>query len=69
MTFEDTIRGYEGIFYSPVTVIYTRHISHFPTIWQLLLPFGLYNAFQVSWNHVEIILPVAMISIFLLGIE
>ena len=52
---------------SPVPVLYTRHTAHFLTVWQLLLPFGIYNAFQGSWNRVEMILLFAVISIFLFG--
>ena len=69
MTFEDTFIGCDRLFYSPVTLIYTRHNSHFLTAWQLLLTFGLYNYFQKYWNHVAMILSVVVISILLSGIK
>ena len=69
MTFEDTCGGCKRLFTSPVTVFYTCHTSRFLTVCQLLLPFGLYDAFQGSWNHVEMILYIAVIYIFLSGIE
>ena len=45
MTFEDTCVGYEHIFSSPINIFYTCHTARFLTVWQLLLPFGLYNSF------------------------
>ena len=38
-------------------------------VWQLLLPFDLYNVLQGSWNHVAVILLVVIISIFSFGLE
>ena len=69
MTFEDTCGGCERLFSSPVPVFYTRHTARFLSVWQLLLPFGLFDAFKGSWNHVAMIPSVAVISLFLFGIE
>ena len=38
MDFDDTCRGYKRLFSSPVNLFYTRHTSHFLTVWKLLLP-------------------------------
>ena len=67
--FEDTCGGYERLFSSPVPVFYTRHTDHLQTVRQLLLPFRIYDAFREFWNHVTMILLVAVISILLSGIE
>ena len=69
MKFEDTCGGCKRLFSSPIPVFYTRHTDHLLTIWQLLILFGLYNAFLGSWNHVSMIPLVKVISIFLFGIE
>ena len=69
MTFADSCGGCERLFSSPVPVFYTRHTARFLSVWQLLLPFGLFDAFKGSWNHVAMIPSVAVISLFLFGIE
>ena len=69
MVFEDTWGGCECLFSSPVPVFYTRRTSHLLTLWQILLPFCLYNTFQGSWNRVSMIPPIEVISIFLFGIK
>ena len=69
MTFKDTCGGCIHLFSFPGTIFYTLRTAHFLTVWQLLLPFGIYNAFQGSWNRVEIILLVTVIYIFLFGVE
>ena len=66
--FEDTCRGRELLFSSPVPVFYTHHTVHFLMVWKILFTFGLYHAFRGYWNHVAMILLVAIISIFLFGI-
>ena len=69
MAFEDTCGQCEGLLYSPVSLFYTRHTAHFLTVWQIILSFGLYDAFRVSWSDVTVILSLAVISILLFGIE
>ena len=67
--FEDICGICEFIFSSPVTLFYTHHTAHFITVWQLLLPFGLDEAFRGSWNHVTMILRVAVNSVLSFDIE
>ena len=69
VNFADTCGGLKCLFSFPFTAFYTHHKYSFLTVRQLLLPFGVYNAFQGYWNHVAMILLVAEISIFLFGIE
>ena len=69
MNFEDTCRWCKCLFSSPISVFYTRHTACFVTVWKLLLTFGLYKDFRGLWNHVAMILLVAVISIFLFSIE
>ena len=59
----------EHLFSSPNRIFYTRHNAHFLTVLQLLLPFGIYYAFQGYCNNVAMILLVAVISILLFGAE
>ena len=69
VTFEYTCGGCELLFYSPVPVLYTCHTTCFLMVWVLLLRLGIYNALRGYWNHVTMITSVALISIFLFGIE
>ena len=69
MIIDDTYGGCEALFSPPVPLLYTHHNSLFLMVWKLLLTFVLYNAFQISWNHVAMITSVALISIFLFGIK
>lgn len=50
-------------------LVYTRHTARFLSMWLLLLPFGLYDSFGDTWNHVGLIPAAAVLSIFLFGIE
>ena len=67
--FEDNLGSSERLLTSPVPLFYTRHLARFLSFWLLLLPFGLYEPFKDSWNHVGMIPATACISIFLFGIE
>ena len=49
--------------------MYTRHTARFLSMWLLLLPLGLYDTFGNSWNHLGLLPAVAVMSIFLFGIE
>jgi len=59
----------ERLFSSPVPLFYTRHTARFLTIWMLLLPFGLYDSFNSTYNHLGMIPCAAILAIFLFGIE
>ena len=67
--FEDNLGSSERILTSPVPLFYTRHLARYLSVWLLLLPLGIYDAFAGSWNHVAMIPAIILISIFLFGIE
>ena len=67
--FEDNLGSSERILTSPVPLFYSRHLARFLAVWLLLLPFGLYEAFAPSWNHVAMIPTMVVISTMLFGIE
>ena len=67
--FEDNLGSSERILTSPVPLFYSRHLARFLATWLLLLPFGLYDAFAGSWNHIAMIPAMGVISIMLFGIE
>ena len=65
----DTCGGTERIYGTPVPTSYSRHTSRFATVWLFLLPFGLYEPFEFTWNHVGLIPVTVLISAFLFIIE
>uniref|UniRef100_A0A7S2MDP3 Uncharacterized protein n=1 Tax=Helicotheca tamesis TaxID=374047 RepID=A0A7S2MDP3_9STRA len=67
--FEDISGGCERIFGTPVPLVYSRHTARYLTAYLLTLPLGLYGSFSDSWNHIALIPSVAVISMFLFGIE
>lgn len=67
--FEDNLGSSERLLTSPVPLFYSRHSARFLSFWLLLLPLGLYDPFAFSWNHIAMIPSVAMISVFLFGID
>jgi len=67
--FEDDLGSSERILTSPVPLFYSRHLARFLAVWLLLLPFGLYDPFSSSWNHLAMIPATAVISTMLFGIE
>jgi len=67
--FEDNLGSSERLLSSPVPLFYSRHTARFLSFWLLLLPFGLWDPFAGSWNHIAMIPTVAAISIFLFGID
>eukprot|EP00560_Eucampia_antarctica_P007426 CAMPEP_0197823046 /NCGR_PEP_ID=MMETSP1437-20131217/358_1 /TAXON_ID=49252 ORGANISM="Eucampia antarctica, Strain CCMP1452" /NCGR_SAMPLE_ID=MMETSP1437 /ASSEMBLY_ACC=CAM_ASM_001096 /LENGTH=460 /DNA_ID=CAMNT_0043421999 /DNA_START=104 /DNA_END=1486 /DNA_ORIENTATION=+ len=67
--FEDDLGSSERILTSPVPIFYSRHLTRYLTIWLFLLPFGLYDSFSGSWNHLGLIPATAVISTMLFGIE
>jgi len=67
--FEDNLGSSERLLTSPVPLFYTRHTARFLSVWLILLPFGLWDAFANTWNHAGMIPATAAISIFLFGIE
>ena len=69
MIIEDTRGGCKRLFSSPFLLLYNPHTMFLLKVWQLLLPFDLYNVLQGSWNHVAVILLVVIISIFSFGLE
>jgi len=67
--FEDDLGSSERILTSPVPLFYSRHLARYLAIWLILLPFGAYDAFASSWNHVTLIPAMVVISTMLFGIE
>lgn len=67
--FEDNLGSSERLLTSPVPLFYSRHTARFLSVWMLLLPLALYDSFGTSWNHIAEIPAVAVISMFLFGIE
>lgn len=67
--FEDISGGCERIFSSPIPLVYSRHSARFLAAYLIFLPFGLWEPYKSSWNHIAMIPSVAVISIFLLGIS
>jgi len=67
--FEDNLGSSERILTSPVPLFYSRHLARFLAAWLLLLPFGIYEPFGNSWNHIAMIPATTVISIMLFGIE
>jgi ion channel-forming bestrophin family protein len=66
---EDDLGNCERILSSPVPLMYSRHLARFLVVWLVLLPLGLYDTFETSWNHVVLIPATTVISIMLFGIE
>ena len=69
MVFEDNCGGWKCLFSSTVPVFYTCRATRLLTLYQILVPFGIFNAFRGSCNHVATILLVAAIYILLFVIE
>jgi len=67
--FEDNLGSSERILTAPVPLLYSRHNARFITIWLFLLPFGLYDVFKGSWNHVALVPASFTIALFMFGIE
>lgn len=67
--FEDNLGSSERILTSPVPLFYSRHLARFLATWLFLLPFGIYDSFSASWNHVAMIPAMTVVSIMLFGIE
>lgn len=67
--FEDNLGSSERLLTSPVPLFYSRHNARFITIWLFLLPFGLYDVFKGTWNHVGMIPGAFTIALFMFGIE
>jgi len=59
----------EKIYSSPVPLVYTRHTARFLSLWALLVPCGLYSAFD-SVGVVWAVLPAsAILAFFLFGVD
>jgi ion channel-forming bestrophin family protein len=67
--FEDNLGSSERILTSPVPLVYSRHLARFLAVWLILLPFGLYDSFANSWNHIAMVPATTVISVMLFGIE
>jgi len=67
--FEDDLGSSERILTSPVPLFYSRHLTRYLALWLFLLPFGTYDAFAGSWNHIAMIPAMTVISTMLFGIE
>ena len=67
--FEDNLGSSERILTSPVPLFYSRHLARFLAVWLLLMPFGIYDSFATSWNHISMIPVTVVISVMLFGIE
>jgi len=65
----EVMGGCERIFSSPVPLVYTRHTARFLGFWILGLPLGMWRAFGMSWNHLELVPASILISFFFFGIE
>jgi len=63
----------ERIFTSPVPLVYTRHTARFLSLYLLLLPLPLYDAFTKGGSSLAygfaVIPSVALLALFLFGIE
>ena len=70
----------ERIFTTPVPLIYTRHTARFNSIWMIMIPFALYDAFvgpigpggvglPEELRGLMVVLIAAMLAVFLFGIE
>ena len=59
----------ERIFSSPVPLVYTRHTARFLSTWLLVLPLGLWDQFEGTWNHLPLVPASVLVAIFLFGIE
>jgi ion channel-forming bestrophin family protein len=66
---EDNLGSCEVILSSPVPLMYSRHLARFLVVWLMLLPLGLYETFETTWNHIMLIPVTTIISIMLFGIE
>lgn len=67
--FEDNLGSSERLLTSPIPLFYTRHAARFLTFWLLLLPLGLWGTLGNSWNHIDTIPVMAVLSTALFGIE
>lgn len=67
--FEDDLGSSERILTSPVPLFYTRHLARFLAVWLLFLPFGAYDSFAASWNHLALVPAMTVIAVMLFGIE
>ena len=67
--FEDNLGSSERLLSSPVPLFYSRHTARFLSFWLLLLPLALFEPLGNSWNHIDLIPTIYMISIFMFGIE
>lgn len=65
----DMIGTCERLYTAPIPLFYTRHACRFLSTWLLLLPFGLYDPFGDTWNHLGMIPAIAIISFFFFGVE
>lgn len=65
----DLIGAQERLFLAPIPLVYTRFTARFLSGWVLFLPLGLYDTFKDSWNHIEMIPIVAVVSTFFFGLE
>jgi len=62
----DCLAGCQRIYSGPVPLVYTRHTARFLSIWMILVPFAMYDAFGPG---LAMIAAVSLISLFLFGIE
>ena len=67
--FEDNLGSSERILTSPVPLFYSRHLARYLAVWLFLLPFGAYDTFASSWNHIAMIPATTVTAIMLFGIE
>ena len=67
--FEDNLGSSERLLTSPVPLFYSRHLGRFLSLWLFMLPFGLYSSFESSYNGVGLVPAMAVLSVFLFGIE
>jgi len=69
----DCIGVCQKIYSSPVPLVYTRHTGRFLSLWMVLLPTAMYDAFRVTsmgdFQCLPLIPATAIVGIFLFGIE
>ena len=72
----DSLAVCDKIYTSPVPLVYTRHTARFLSLWMLLLPAALYDTFAGFHNaaagalHALALIPtVAVVAVFLFGID
>eukprot|EP00537_Pseudo-nitzschia_pungens_P016738 CAMPEP_0172401428 /NCGR_PEP_ID=MMETSP1061-20121228/50215_1 /TAXON_ID=37318 /ORGANISM="Pseudo-nitzschia pungens, Strain cf. pungens" /LENGTH=220 /DNA_ID=CAMNT_0013135069 /DNA_START=166 /DNA_END=828 /DNA_ORIENTATION=- len=59
----------EGLYTTPIPLLYTRWTLKFLTFWMTFMPFAFYDVFKNSWNHIMMIPSQFLICFLFFGIE